>query len=223
MSRTLSAIAGLLLLTFVAQTALAGPFGILGRRWERRKAELYGELSQALSAEMDAELAKQMKAARSELAAFAAKQIEQESAKLQTEIAQHVAKMRKEAAAIVAAEAKRLDQKVAHEIAQLQKAANDAVKTSADRLAKRVEASTAELRKRVDARLATLPEVVTNRVDQRFDEWVKRQAVQKTSETSTPTDEPKRPRDDSSSTPPANNDAGQPRVRTGGSSDSDKD
>ena len=72
--------------------------GIFGRRWERRRAELYGSLNSSLSAKVNSDVA----GAEARLAAQSKSQIDAEAHKLQEQVSGELANLRNQAADAVA-------------------------------------------------------------------------------------------------------------------------
>ncbi len=208
MSRSTLTLVALLVVAVGAESALAGPFGLFGRRWERRRAELYGDLSASLSAQLDAQLSEEMERARAELAKAAAKRLDREAAALKAQVARQVAEMRKEAAQLVADESKRLHQQVEREIAALRQQAQEIVKKEAAKLSQEVAQAKKELRQQVAGELAKLPRMVDERVEARWTQWVKSQST----EASQP--DPSQRDSDKPEKSPANNDAARVRPTT---------
>jgi hypothetical protein len=131
-------------LLFVVDTAHAGLFG---RRWERRRAELQGHVTQQvagaaagvekkLGESLDAKVAEESAKLEQQLAAIrqqAADAVAAEAKKLQAETAASIAKLREEATAIVAAEAKKMREEIAADLAKVR---DDNSKQVAEALAK---------------------------------------------------------------------------------------
>ena len=207
MSRSMLSVLSLTLLSLGISVlpAQAGPWGLFGRRWERRKAELYSELSGSLSAELDDRLTEEMRAARAELAKEASRQIDEEAAALKAQVERHLAELRQEAAKLVEAESRRLQKQVEQEITKMREEAKKLVADEAKRLALEVAKVQKELRGQVQEQLGRLPQMVDERVEARWKEW---ERTHSSSNDSSPADRG----DSSTHVPPANNDAARVRV-----------
>src|SRR5687767_9865475 len=105
MSRSIVVLVGLVLVVAFADSAFAGPFR---RIWERRKAELGGELNASLSAKLDADLARESKAVEGRLSEANKAQIADEAKMLQGEVTAEVAALRQQALEQLTAEAKKI-------------------------------------------------------------------------------------------------------------------
>src|SRR5688500_10424251 len=89
--------------------------GIFGRRWERRRAELYGQLSGQVQRQVAGASAHVEKKLTQSLDTKVAEQ----TAKLETHLEEQLADLRKQAADAVAAESKRLQDETAASLAKL--------------------------------------------------------------------------------------------------------
>src|SRR5262245_43306681 len=82
--------------------ALTDSASAFGRRWERRRAELYGSLNASLSARVDAGVAQQSAAAEQRLSEANKAQIAAEAVKLNSDIAAALAQLKQQATEAVA-------------------------------------------------------------------------------------------------------------------------
>ena len=166
---------GSLLALLAVDTASAGLFGLGRRRWERRKAELRGELVSDLSYKMDQDLAREVDAIKAKLTETAQQQIQVEGEKLQQQVDQALAQLRDEAAKTVAAEVQRLDKKIDDQVEQLKQQAQATVQAESKKLkdqtdkqidqlnAKFAEQSQA-LKSTVEQEIAKLPTLLSQQV-----------------------------------------------------------
>lgn len=119
---------------------------ILGRRWERRRAELYGSLNASLSARVDVNVAQQAAVLEERLSETNQAQIAAEADKLKGQVESELAALRQQAAEAVAAEAKRLAEETETKVAALRDAAQQQMAAEMKKLQDDVKAEFARLR-----------------------------------------------------------------------------
>lgn len=147
-SRFAVALVALIVTVLVVDVASAGVFG---RRWERRRAELYGSLNASLSGQVNQQVA----GAEERLAAASKTQIEAEAAKLNEQVAGELANLRKAAADAVATEAKRLEEETAAKVAALKTAAEQTMAAELAKLQDQIKAEVAKVREETSQLVST--------------------------------------------------------------------
>jgi len=208
-----------------ADTAQAG---IFGRRWERRRAELYGSLNRQLSgqvqnnvaraaagvqknldarfAEESVKIEQQMNEQLAAIRQQAAETVAAESKRLQDETAANIARLREETASIVAAETRKLQETLKTDLARIRDENN---KQIADALA-RIDTKLAEAQKQISDQVARLPDNVQSEARKLKDQimpelsaQVKAEVKAEVASLSPGTQSPAQPTDEKKSTPPA--------------------
>lgn len=142
-------IAVLSLLSLVAFTESVNAGWLFGRIWERRRAELYSDLSSQVTYEVHSGVASAEQRLSTDLTA----RVQAEGKKLDEFVKLEMAKLQKQAQDQVAAEAKRLQSRVDSEVAKLRSAAETAVASESKKLQDALALSTKTLRDEADKKL----------------------------------------------------------------------
>lgn len=115
---------------------------VFGRRWQRRKAEIKGELSTQLTAKVNADIQREMDVATNKI-----------NSATQEQLAAEIVKLREQASQLVAAEGEKLKAQAANQLKELQSASEAALAAHTKKLEEQAAAQVKDLAAKLDAKL----------------------------------------------------------------------
>lgn len=141
---------------------------LLGRRWERRKAELRHEISTKLTAKVDRDLAREMDDVRQsndQQLGLLRETLRNESESLCNQVEDELAVLRSKAQEVVKAEAERLERETKKQVASLRQAAAKQIADESKRLEKVVEIELVKAQDRASMEFESALAVLNKRQD----------------------------------------------------------